>query len=70
MPKMKTVKSAAKRIHRMTRSGKLMRLAMSAQHRRKGKSKRAKREAGHLIAVTAADLRRIKRLVPYAKKQN
>lgn len=70
MPKMKTVKSAMKRIQRLTRTGKLMRLAMSAQHRRKGKSKRSKREAGHLIAVTRADQRRIQRLVPYAKKQS
>ncbi len=48
MPKMRTVKSAAKRIQRITRTGKILRSKMSAQHRRKGKSKRTKREAGTL----------------------
>ncbi|MBI4175305.1 50S ribosomal protein L35 [Candidatus Berkelbacteria bacterium] len=65
MPKMKTNKSASKRIVRITRTGKLMRLKMSAQHRRKGKSKAAKRNARKQLVITKGDSIKIKRLLPY-----
>lgn len=65
MPKMKTVKSAAKRIQRITRTGLILRSKMSAQHRRKGKSKRTKREAGTLLAVVKGDQKKLLRMLPY-----
>lgn len=68
MPKLKTNKSAAKRIIRITRTGKMLRRKMSAQHRRKGKSKRTKREASHLLVVAKSDMKKLRRLVPYGVK--
>ena len=65
MPKMKTSKTAAKRIVRITRTGKMMRLTMSAQHRRKGKSKLSKRNARSERVLTKGDSIKIKRLLPY-----
>jgi len=62
---MKTSKSASKRI-KVSGSGKLLRAKMSAQHRRIGKSKRAKREARSLVPVAKGDLRKLRVLVPYA----
>lgn len=41
---------------------------MSAQHRRKGKSKRTKREASHLIVMAKGDHKKLARLVPYGVK--
>lgn len=65
MPKLKTVKSAAKRIVNITSNGKLMRRKMSAQHRNKGKSKRTKREASQLLVVTKGDAKKLRRMLPY-----
>lgn len=65
--KLKTVKSAAKRIQTITGSGKAMRLKMSAQHLTPGKSKRALKTTKMLVPVSKADIKRIKRLLPYAK---
>ena len=65
MPKAKTTKSAAKRIVRITRTGKILRLKVSAQHRRKGKSKLNKRNARKQLAVTKGDSVKLKRLLPY-----
>lgn len=65
--KLKTVKSAAKRIQRITGSGKAMRLRMSAQHLAPGKSKRSLKSSKLKFAVHPADIKRIKRMLPYAK---
>lgn len=65
MPKMKTVKSAAKRIAKITRNDKMLRSKMSAQHRRKGKSKRTKREAGQVFEVIKGDQKKLRRMLPY-----
>jgi large subunit ribosomal protein L35 len=66
MPKLKTNKTAAKRIATITGSGKAMRLRMSAQHLSPGKSKRSLKSTKMLLAVHANDIKRIKRLLPYA----
>lgn len=63
--KLKTSKSAAKRILKVTRRGKILRKGMSAQHRMKGKSKRSKRRAGLNFDIAKANARKIKRLIPY-----
>jgi large subunit ribosomal protein L35 len=65
MPKIKTVKSAAKRIVKITKNGKLIRLKMSGQHLARRKSKRARSNAFTKLSLKSADSKRIKRLVPY-----
>lgn len=65
MPKIKTVKSAAKRIARITKNGKVMRLGMSAQHLARRKSKRARKNAYNQSPIKEVDVKKIRRLVPY-----
>lgn len=65
MPKMKTSKSAAKRIVKITRNDKMIAGHMSAQHRRKGKSKRVKRQSHDTIVVIKGDTKKLKRMLPY-----
>lgn len=64
--KQKTVKSAQKRIIK-TGSGKILRRKITAQHLVMGKSKRARRLSGKRAKISSADLRKIKRLVPYMR---
>lgn len=67
MPKLKTRKSVAKRIVRVTSKGKLMRRATSAQHRTTGKSSRTLRQAKMQLEVTTkGDIKKIKQALPYA----
>lgn len=68
MPKLKTVKSASKRIAKITKSGKILRFKISAQHLARKKSKRTKKEAKKKLAISKADLRKIKRLIPYGAR--
>lgn len=63
--KLKTVKSALKRIVRLTKTGKLIHRKLSAQHRVKGKSKRVRRDADKTVAFNNADAKNIKKMVPY-----
>lgn len=65
--KLKTVKSAKKRIANITGSGKALRLRMSAQHLAGGKSKRTLKSTKMLVAIHPADIKRLKRMLPYAK---
>ena len=65
MPKMKTSKSAAKRIVKITRRGKIIRRKMSAQHRTKGKSKRTMYASNKETMITSANSKKIKKMVPY-----
>jgi large subunit ribosomal protein L35 len=65
MPKIKTVKTASKRISRITKNGKIMRMTMSAQHLARRKSKRAKQNALNQVVVHKTDAKQLKRLVPY-----
>jgi ribosomal protein L35 len=65
--KLKTVKTAQKRIANITGTGKALRLRMSAQHLAPGKSKRALKGTKIFAHISRADIKRIKRMLPYAK---
>lgn len=65
--KLKTSKSATKRIAKFTKKGKIIRRKMAAQHLRQGKSKRTKKLAGKFTTVSKTDSKKIKKLVPYKK---
>lgn len=65
MPKLKTSKSASKRIINITKNNKIIRANASAQHRTKGKSKRTLLKSNSTTVILRADLRKIKKLVPY-----
>lgn len=65
MPKLKTRKSVAKRIAKVTRTGKIMRSATSAQHRTTGKSKRTLRQTKMKLTLSAGDVAAIKKALPY-----
>ena len=62
--KQKTVKSAKKRVV-LSGKGKFLRRRLSAQHLAAGKSKRVKRAANKKLIISQADVRKIKRMVPY-----
>ncbi len=64
MPKIKTHKGVKSRIH-VTGTGKLMRTKGGKSHLRRKKPARVKRLYAKMIPVHAADVKRIKRLIPY-----
>ncbi len=66
MPKLKTHKAASRRFE-YTGSGKLVRTRHGKSHLRRNRSKRAAREYDEMQPVAAVDLKRILRLMPYAK---
>lgn len=68
MPKLKTSKSAVKRIVKATKSGKLIRRCASAQHRTKGKSKRTLLASTKTTAVTKSDSYKLEKMIPYINK--
>lgn len=63
--KLKTSKSAIKRIARITGTGKIMRKGMSAQHRTSGKSSRSLNNSNKEFEISKANEKIIKKLVPY-----
>jgi len=65
MPKLKTNKGASKRF-KMTSTGKLKRHSAYASHILTKKSKKRKRKLRKNIMVSKADLKRIKKLLPYS----
>jgi large subunit ribosomal protein L35 len=67
MPKMKTHKATARRFQ-VTGSGLLLRTRWGKSHLRRKRSDRAKREYDEMIPVSPADVPRVRRLLPYAKK--
>ena len=68
MPKMKTHKATSKRF-KYTGSGKLMRTKIGKSHLRRKKNKRVLVQLDSMQEVTSAGvIRRVKRLLPYAKK--
>lgn len=67
MPKLKTHKGAKSRFH-ITGSGKIMRVKGLKSHLRLKKSARTKRLFDEMIPVHAADVPRLKRLMPYGLK--
>ena len=66
MPKLKTHKGTARRMQ-FSGSGKLMRTRQGKSHLRRNRSKRAARDYDEMFTVAKADLKRLRRLVPYAK---
>jgi len=64
MPKMKTKRSAAKRI-RATGTGKLVRAKGWKQHLLEAKPAKRKRQLRKASHIDPADVRRTRRLVPY-----
>jgi len=64
MPKMKTNRSAAKRMRR-TASGKLKRFQANARHIFTKKSPKRKRHLRDGTLVSAVDTRKMKNLLPY-----
>lgn len=65
MPKLKSSKSASKRILKLTSRGKYLRRAMSTQHLASGKSRRSKESSKKVYAVSSAGRKKIKKLLPY-----
>jgi large subunit ribosomal protein L35 len=64
MPKMKSHRGSAKRFSR-TGSGKLRRNQANKQHILTTKSQKRKRQLRGTTAVSAADVARVERLLPY-----
>ena len=64
MPKIKTNRSAAKRLSR-TGSGKVKRNHMNTGHILTKKSKKRKRHLRKSALVAASDMKRVDRLIPY-----
>ncbi len=64
MPKIKTLKGAAKRF-KVTGTGKLRRHKASKSHLLTGKSKKRKRSLRQPGLVSKADTARMRRLIPY-----
>ncbi|EKD56473.1 MAG: hypothetical protein ACD_58C00177G0007 [uncultured bacterium] len=62
--KLKTSKSAIKRIKNITPRGKVMVSNMSAQHRTTGKSPRTLRNSAHSYVVSSANMKTMKKLIP------
>ncbi len=65
MPKMKTHKGAKGRFH-VTGTGKILRTKCGKSHFRRRKAPRTKRLYDQLIAVSPADVPRLRRLMPYS----
>ncbi len=64
MPKMKTKRSAAKRL-RATGTGRLKRQRGWKRHKLEGKNPKRKRRLGKAVLVAKVDEPRLKALVPY-----
>jgi large subunit ribosomal protein L35 len=64
MPKLKTHKGAKKRIH-FTGTGKIMRVKQGKSHFRRRKPAKVKGLYDETIPLHKADVKRIKKLLPY-----
>ena len=64
MPKLKTHKGAKARF-KVTSTGKLLRRKRMLSHLRRKKPAKVRRLFDHKLAVEKADIKRIKRLLPY-----
>lgn len=67
MPKLKTHKGAAARIH-ITGSGKLMRRKRMSSHLRRKKPTKVTRKYSDKLLVDHADVARFSKLLPYRNK--
>jgi len=68
MQKQKTSKTAAKRIKKITSSGKIIRKKTLAQHLVRRKSDRTISQSGSDQKIADAEKNKIKRLIPYGVK--
>lgn len=68
MKKQKTSKTAAKRVQKVSGTGKLLRKKTLAQHLVHRKSRRTIKESGVDTQISKAENSRIKRLTPYGVK--
>ena len=66
MPKIKTLRAAAKRFKK-TASGKFKRNQAYHRHILTKKSAKRKRHLGEEVIVTSADAKNVERMLPYAK---
>jgi large subunit ribosomal protein L35 len=64
MPKLKTHKGAKKRFH-FTGTGKIMRMKQGKSHFRRNKSKAAKGLFDETVPLHKADVKRIRKVLPY-----
>jgi len=68
MPKIKTRKSASKRLAKVTASGKMIRRKTLAQHLVKRKSKRTVKSSGNREEIVKSEIKKMKILIPYRNK--
>ncbi len=68
MPKVKTRKSASKRLAKVTAGGKLLRRKTLAQHLVKRKTQRTVKTSGQAMEVAPSETKRLKKLTPYRTK--
>jgi len=64
MKKIKTTKSAQKRIKKVTKNGLLIRRKITAQHLARRKSKRTKKTAGQNRRISISDRKIINQILP------
>ncbi len=67
MPKMKTHKGAKARF-KFSGGGKALRMKGMSSHLRRRKSKRSRRMYDDTVSVSKADVSKLRRLLPFAKK--
>jgi large subunit ribosomal protein L35 len=65
MPKLKTHKGAKSRFH-ITGTGKILRMKCGKSHFRRRKAPRTKRLYDGMVATSAADVPRLRRLLPHS----
>lgn len=68
MPKLKTRKSASKRLAKVTGTGKLIRRKTLAQHLVKRKTQRTIKQSGSDVEFKASENEKIRKLTPYRNK--
>jgi large subunit ribosomal protein L35 len=64
VPKMKTVKAAARRFQ-TTGTGKVMRMKLAKRHNKASKSARVRRMDEHKFPVSKTFKKKLQRLIPY-----
>lgn len=68
MPRLKTRKSASKRLAKISATGKMQRRKTLAQHLVKRKTKRTIKSSGKATGVVKSEAKKLKRLTPYRTK--
>lgn len=65
MPKLKTSKSAVKRVVKITKTGAVIVRETRGQHLARRKSRRRLQGAGYTMTLKKGDAKRVRRLVPH-----